>query len=180
MSGADRILAAVKATRSLLSTLDDCRTSRAKPAHPRMQEFSDEHEIMKSKRVLSLAQCILMAEAARAEAERLACRVTISVVDDGGHVMLTQRMDGASPMSGRVAPEKATMAAHARRETKLLEEMVNGGRAGLLSSSCLQGMIEGGVPVFLDEECIGALGISGAKAEQDTEIARAGVAGFRE
>jgi len=133
---------------------------------------------METKRVLSLAQCFVMAEAARAEAEHLGCSVTVSVVDDGGHVLLTQRMDGASPMSGHVAPEKASLAAHARRETKLLEEMVNGGRAGLLSSPWLQGMIEGGVPLFIDGKCIGALGVSGAKAEQDTLIARAGVAGF--
>ncbi len=134
---------------------------------------------MKYKPVLSLAQSLDIAGAAHAEAERLGCRVTVAVVDDGGHVLLTQRMDGASPMSGRVAPEKATMAALARRETKLLEDMVNGGRAGLLSSPTLHGMIEGGVPVMLEGECIGAVGISGAKAEEDTRIARAGVAAFR-
>ena len=134
---------------------------------------------IKYKPVLSLAQCLEIARAAQAEAVRLDCRVTIAIVDDGGHILLTQRMDGASPMSGRVAPDKATMAAHARRETKLLEDMVNGGRAGLLSSSVLQGMIEGGVPVMLDGVCIGAVGISGAKAEEDTQIARAGSAAFR-
>lgn len=120
-----------------------------------------------------------MALAARSEAERLGCRVTIAVVDDGGHIMLIERMDGASPMSGFVAPEKATMSAHARRETKLLEDMVNGGRAGLLSGSSLKGMIEGGVPVIFEDQCIGAIGISGAKADDDTRIARAALASFR-
>jgi uncharacterized protein GlcG (DUF336 family) len=133
---------------------------------------------MKSKSILSLAQCREMANAAEDEAVRMACIVSIAIVDDGGHLLLQIRMDGASPMSGHVAPSKARMSAYGRRETRLLEEMVNGGRMGLLSSSMLEGMIEGGVPLIFEDQCIGAVGVSGAKPDEDTRIARAAVAAF--
>jgi glc operon protein GlcG len=141
--------------------------------------MTNPNRVMEYKPILTLAQSQDMAQAAMAEAKNLGCCVTIAIVDDGGHILIIQRMDGASPMSGQVAPEKATLAANARRETKLLEGMVNGGRLGLLSSPNLQGMIEGGVPVMHEGQCVGALGVSGAKPEEDTQIARAGVAAFR-
>ncbi len=119
-----------------------------------------------------------MATAAESEALRLGCAVSIAIVDDGGHLLLQIRMDGASPMSGHVAPSKARMSAYGRRETRLLEEMVNGGRVGLLSSSMLEGMIEGGVPLMFDDQCIAAVGVSGAKPDDDTRIAKAAVAAF--
>ncbi len=133
---------------------------------------------MLTKNILSLAQCRQMADAAEAEALRLGRAVSIAIVDDGGHLLLQIRLDGASPMSGHIAPSKARMSAYGRRETRLLEDMVNQGRLGLLSSPMLEGMIEGGVPLFVAQQCIGAIGVSGASAQEDTHIAMAGLAAF--
>lgn len=130
------------------------------------------------KPVLALDACMSMAEAARQEAARCGAAVSIAIADDGGHLLLMMRCDGASPMSGDVAPSKARLAATARRETRLLEDMVNQGRAGLLSEPTLRGMIEGGVPLMVDGHCIGAVGVSGGTALQDTRIAKAAVAAF--
>jgi len=134
--------------------------------------------MMKTKPLLSLEQCRQLVTAGEFEAVRQNCQVSIAVVDDGGHVMIHIRMDGASPMCGLVAPSKARMAAHGRRETKILEDMVNKGRLGFLSDPSLAGMIEGGIPLMFEGHCIGAVGVSGARAEQDTLIATAAIGAF--
>ena len=131
---------------------------------------------MDVKPVLSLVHCRQMVTAAEDAAELLGCKVSIAMADDGGHPLFLVRLDGASPMSAHVAPAKARMAAIARRDTKLLEDMVNSGRFALLSSPVLDGSIEGGVPVLLDGVCLGAIGVSGARPEHDTQIAKAAVA----
>lgn len=134
---------------------------------------------MKTKPILLLAQCRQVAEAAEAAALRDGCAVSIAIVDDGGHLLLHLRLDDGSPMSAHVAVEKARMAALARRETKLLEDAVNEGRPSLLSSAALKGLIEGGMPLIVDGCCVGAIGVSGAKVEQDTRLAAAGIAALR-
>jgi uncharacterized protein GlcG (DUF336 family) len=116
--------------------------------------------------------------AAAAEAEALANRwaVTIAVVDDGGHLLWLQRLDGAAPISAQIAPAKARTAAVGRRESKVYEDMINQGRVSFLSAPALHGMLEGGVPIVVDGDCLGAVGVSGVKSGEDAQIARAGIA----
>ncbi len=116
--------------------------------------------------------------AAAAEAEALAHQwaVTIAVVDDGGHLLWLQRLDGAPPVSAHIAPAKAHTAALGRRESKGYEDIINGGRTAFLSAPAIEGMLEGGLPVVVQGHCIGAVGVSGVKSTEDAQIARAGIA----
>lgn len=131
---------------------------------------------MKSKAVLEFSDLQAMASAAAAEATRNAWAVTIAIVDDGGHLLHLQRLDGAAPISAHIAPAKASTAAMGRRETKVYEDMINGGRVSFLSAPDLKGMLEGGVPIMKDGQCLGAIGVSGVKSTEDAQIARVGMA----
>ena len=130
---------------------------------------------MQSKAVLSSSEVNRLLAAARAEAERNQWAVTIVVVDDGGHPLALERLDGCAPISAYIATEKARSSALGRRETKAYEDMINGGRAAFLSAP-LTGMLEGGVPVMIDGQVVGAVGVSGVKSAQDAQIAKAGAA----
>lgn len=131
---------------------------------------------MNTKPALELADLKLIAAAAEAEALKNEWRVSIAIVDDGGHLLWLQRLDGAPPISAHMAPAKASTAAVGRRESRLYEEMINGGRTAFLSAPDLAGMLEGGVPILKDGQCIGAVGVSGVKSSEDAQIARAGIA----
>jgi uncharacterized protein GlcG (DUF336 family) len=131
---------------------------------------------MKSKAVLEFSDVQAVASAAAAEATKNAWAVTIAIVDDGGHLLHLQRLDGAAPISAHLAPAKANTAAMGRRETKIYEDMINGGRFSFLSAPDLKGMLEGGVPIMKDGQCMGAVGVSGVKSTEDAQIARAGLA----
>ena len=133
---------------------------------------------MKSKAVLEFADVKLIAAAAEAEALNNSWAVTIAIVDDGGHLLHLQRLDGAPPVSALIAPAKAHTAAMGRRESKVYEDQINGGRVSFLSAPAIQGMLEGGVPIIKDGQCLGAVGVSGVKSSEDAQIARAGMAGI--
>ena len=130
---------------------------------------------MQSKQVLTLDDARKIAAAAEAEAKANNWAVTIAVVDDGGHLLWLQRLDNAAPVSSYIAPAKAKTAALGRRETKVYEDMINNGRVSFLSAPELEGMLEGGVPVMVDGQCAGAVGVSGVKSSEDAQIARAGI-----
>lgn len=130
---------------------------------------------MKTRHALELADIKAAAAAAEAEALKNQWAVTIAIVDDGGHLLWLQRLDGAAPISAHIAPAKATTAALGRRESRLYEEMINGGRMSFLSAPDLKGMLEGGVPIIKDGQCIGAVGVSGVKSAEDAQIARAAI-----
>lgn len=135
---------------------------------------------MKTKSVLELADVKRIAAAAEAEALRNQWAVSIAVVDDGGHLLWLQRLDGAAAISAQIAPAKAHTAALGRRESKIYEDIINGGRTSFLSAPTLQGMLEGGVPILRDGQCIGAVGVSGVKSSEDAQIARAGIAALQD
>jgi glc operon protein GlcG len=135
---------------------------------------------MKQKPLLTLDDVKRIAAAAEAEATANQWAVSIAIVDDGGHLLWMQRLDGAPPMSAHMAPAKARTSALGRRESRLYEEMINQGRTAFLSAPLLDGMLEGGVPVMVDGHCAGAVGVSGVKSEQDAQIARAGIAALGE
>ena len=128
---------------------------------------------MKSKAVLSQTEVSQILAAARTEAQTNQWAVTIVIVDDGGHPLALERLDGCAPIGAYIATEKARTSALGRRESKGYEEMVNGGRHAFLSAPLLTSL-EGGVPIIVDGQVIGAVGVSGVKAEQDAQVAKAG------
>jgi len=131
---------------------------------------------MDTKPYLSLADVKRIAAASEAEAQANQWAVVIAIVDDGGHLLWLQRLDGAAPISAEIAPAKARTAALGRRESKVYEEMINQGRTSFLSVPALEGMLEGGVPILVNGQCVGAVGVSGVKSSEDAQIARAGIA----
>jgi glc operon protein GlcG len=134
---------------------------------------------MKTKPVLSLADVQTILAAAEKHAVENKWPVTISVVDDGGHLLGLQRLDGAAPISAQISPAKARTAALGRRESRIYEETINQGRTSFLSAPGLEGMLEGGVPIVADGQVVGAVGVSGVKSTEDVEVARAGIAALK-
>lgn len=130
---------------------------------------------MHHKAVLSQNEVAQILQAARSEAQQQGWAVAIAVVDDGGHPLALERLDGCAPIGAYIATEKARSAAIGRRETKGYEDMVNGGRSAFLSAPMITSL-EGGVPVLVDGQVVGAVGVSGVKAEQDAQVAKAGIA----
>jgi glc operon protein GlcG len=130
---------------------------------------------MKTKPFLTNDDARRIAAAAEAEATQHGWAVTIAIADDGGHLLWLQRLDGAAPISAQIAPAKARTAALGRRESRIYEEMINQGRVSFLSAP-MEGLLEGGVPIVVDGQCIGAVGVSGVKSTEDAQIARAGIA----
>jgi uncharacterized protein GlcG (DUF336 family) len=131
---------------------------------------------MNTRPVLSLADVKRIAAAAEAEATANRWVVTIAIVDDGGHLLWLQRLDGAAPLSAHIAPAKARTSALGRRESAVYEEIIKGGRTAFLSVPEIEGLLEGGVPILVDGHCLGAVGVSGVKSNEDAQIAKAGIA----
>lgn len=130
---------------------------------------------MKTKPILTLDDARRMAAAGEAEARKNNWNVVIAICDDGGHLLLLHRLDGVAPISAYIAPEKARSAAMGKRESKVYEDMINQGRTSFLSAP-LQGMLEGGVPIVVDGQVVGAVGVSGVKSSEDAQIAKAAIA----
>jgi glc operon protein GlcG len=130
---------------------------------------------MKTKPVLTLEDVKKIAAGAEAEAVKNQWAVTIAIVDDGGHLLWLQRLDGAAPVSAWIGPQKAITAAIGRRESAVYEKMVNEGRMSFLSVAPVT-PLEGGVPIVVDGQYVGAVGVSGVKSAEDVQIAKAGIA----
>jgi glc operon protein GlcG len=131
---------------------------------------------MHTKPCLNHDDVVTILNAARAEALQNSWAVSIAVVDDGGHLLGHYRLDGAPPMSARMAPAKARTAAMGRKETKVYEDVINNGRTAFLSAPDLDGLLEGGVPIIVGGQVVGAVGVSGVKSVEDAQIAKAGIA----
>ncbi|EPD38545.1 hypothetical protein HMPREF9701_03650 [Delftia acidovorans CCUG 274B] len=136
----------------------------------------DNCNLMKTKHELELADVKAIAAAAEAEALKNKWAVTIAIVDDGGHLLWLQRLDGAAAVSAHIAPSKARSAALGRRDTKGYEDMINNGRTAFLSAPTVDGLLEGGVAIMKDGQCLGAVGVSGVKANEDAQVASVGIA----
>ena len=130
---------------------------------------------MKTKHFLELADAQRIIEAASTHARSKGWPVTICVADDGGHLLALARLDDAAPFTVSMAMAKANTAALGRRDSGLFEEAINKGRTALTTAP-LTGLLEGGVPVLVEGQCIGAVGVSGVKSAEDAETARAGIA----
>lgn len=124
-----------------------------------------------AKRVLTLAEARIVAAAAEAEAKRLNAGGAIAVVDDGGHAVLLVRLDNSFPAGAAVAIEKARTAATFRRPTRDFEDAIRNGRTALLGVNVMT-PLQGGVPIVVEGQVVGAVGVSGAaSAQQDDQIA---------
>ncbi|XKE44846.1 heme-binding protein [Halomonas organivorans] len=130
---------------------------------------------MQTKAILGLSEVNALLDAAQREAEANGWKVTVAVTDDSGELLGLRRLDGASPMTAMISAQKARSASLSHKETQVFERMINEGRNAFLSAP-LQGLMEGGVPVEVDGRVIGAVGVSGVKADQDAQVARASIA----
>jgi len=124
---------------------------------------------------LTLEAARVALSACEAAAREGGWRVVIAVVDDGGHAILLERLDGAQWSSIDTALNKARAAVAWKRPTRMLEESVNGGRFAFLSITQGMAVLQGGVPIEIDGQVLGAIGVSGVKAADDEVIALAGV-----
>ncbi|WP_024303694.1 heme-binding protein [Pseudogulbenkiania sp. MAI-1] len=129
---------------------------------------------MRDSKILTLDEVKRIAAAAEAEAAAQGWAVSIAVCDAGGHALWLQRMDGAPLMSAAVAPEKARTCVLSGKPSKAFEDMVNNGRFAALAMPVVP--LEGGEPIVVGGLVIGAVGVSGVKAGEDAQVARAGVA----
>ena len=129
---------------------------------------------MKPTYKLMLDEVKLAAAAAEAEAIAHGWAVSIALCDAGGHALWLQRMDGAPLMSAAVAPEKARTCVLSGKPSKAFEDMVNNGRFAALAMPVVP--LEGGEPIVFGGNVVGAVGVSGVKAGEDAQVARAAIA----
>ncbi len=128
---------------------------------------------MYTKPALTLADARAILEAARAKALSQQWNVVIAILDEGGHLLLLERMDHTQLGSIQVAQEKARTAFMFRRSSKVMEDTILGGRVNMLA---LPGAtpVEGGLPLMAQGQIIGAIGVSGVKSFEDGQVAQAG------
>ena len=134
---------------------------------------------------LSLAGARKVIAGAEAKAGQAGWKMNVAVVDDGGHLLAFERMDGARPASVATATTKAVTAATYRQATGPLGGA--GSSPDVLLNVSLQNAsggkittLLGGIPIVVDGQVIGAVGVGGGSGEQDAEVAKAGVAAFLE
>jgi uncharacterized protein GlcG (DUF336 family) len=129
---------------------------------------------MKTKPVLTSEDCDKIYAACRAEALKNKWNVTVAIVDDGGHLLLLKRMDGVAPVTAEIAELKSRSAAISRRSTKVSEDRIAAGRVALLRMPPLP--VQGGVPIMVQGDCVGAVGVSGVQSHEDEQVCNAGIA----
>ena len=127
---------------------------------------------MKTKPCLTLDECKKMIAACEAEARRNKWEVVIAILDDGGHLLMLERMDGATPANAEIAVQKGRSAAISRRSTKMWEDRIKDGRLSVLKMPVLP--VQGGIPIMYQGECVGGIGVSGVQSHEDEQIAQAG------
>ena len=126
-----------------------------------------------TRKALTLAGADAVARAAEAEATKRGAKVVIAVVDDGGNLIVLRRLDHTQVASVNVGIDKARAAAVFRRPSKVLEDQVREGRVGALQ---LAGgaALQGGLPITVADQVVGAIGVSGETPGEDEAIAMAG------
>jgi len=129
---------------------------------------------MRSKHSLAEDDVAKMAAACQAEAKSNKWAVSIAIVDDSGHLMMAQRLDGAGLQTPDIALMKARTAALTRTPTAKLEQSAKDRPTTMAIGGRLP--VQGGVPIFYEKECVGAIGVSGAQSQEDEQVANAGVA----
>src|SRR3954470_24158204 len=124
--------------------------------------------------VLNQAGAQTLLQAAKERAEQQHAPSAIAVVDPAGDLLAFQRMDGVRPASADLAIEKARTAARLQRPTAEIEDNINQGRTAFVTADIVA--LRGGMPVRVNGEVVGAVGIAGLSKETDTEIAKTAAA----
>lgn len=132
------------------------------------------HAQLATKKALTLEAAKKIAAAAQAEARKNNWNVVISIVDDGANLLYLERMDGTQIGSVEIAQMKARTAIKMKRPSKVIEDMIAGGRNAVLKLPDVLG-VEGGLPLVVEGQFLGAIGVSGVTSAQDGQIAAAGV-----
>lgn len=127
-----------------------------------------------STKFITLKGAQTMMAAAEAEAARNGWKVAIAIVDASGQLLMFQKLDGTQSGSVNIAQAKARTAAQFMRPTKVLEDVVTGGRTAFLAAEGVL-PLQGGVPVIAEGVCVGAVGVSGVMSNQDEQVATAAV-----
>ncbi len=130
------------------------------------------------KKVISLEAAKTMAAAAEAAARSRSVGVVIAIVDDGGHLILLQRLDDTQVASVQVGIGKARTAAIYRRPSKVFEDQIKAGRVAALALADST-PLQGGIPIILHGKVVGAIGVSGDTPQVDEDIALAGASAFK-
>jgi glc operon protein GlcG len=128
---------------------------------------------VRTKVCLTLEDAARIVSACKVEAAKNKWNVSVAVVDDGGFLVHLERLDGAVPQSAMVATYKAQTAAATRTPTKTLEDIVKERPATVAFPGRVA--VQGGLPIVHQGECVGAVGVSGAKSHEDEQIAAAGL-----
>jgi glc operon protein GlcG len=129
---------------------------------------------MRNRPTLTASDVQKMVAACKSEATKNKWNVSIAVVDDAGYVLYLERLDGAGPVTAEVATEKAVTAARTRRPSKFWEDRIKERPSFMKFPGVLP--LQGGVPVMYQNECVGAIGVSGVQSHEDEQIAYAGAA----
>jgi len=129
---------------------------------------------MKNRPELTLEDCNRIMEGSVSEARKNNWNVAIAILDDGGHLLHFERMDGATPANAAIAVEKGRTAAMSRRTSGNWEERIKAGRTAILKMPGIL-PVQGGVPIVVDKVCVGGVGVSGVQSHEDEQIAQAGI-----
>lgn len=130
---------------------------------------------MDTRPTLDTQEVTTLLNAAVAEAVHNGWRVSVAVVDEGGHLLAFRRLPGATPSSAKIAIDKARSAALTQRPTRFFADMLSAGQHGAASLHDVVPM-PGGLPLLHEDHCLGGIAASGVKADFDEQIASAGVA----
>ena len=129
---------------------------------------------MKMKPVLTATELDPMLASARRQAQALGLGMSIAIVDDGGYPLRVERLDGAGVLTPSVALAKARTAALMRAASRVLEERIATEPALLRLTDYLP--MAGGLPIMVEGVCVGGIGVSGGKPDDDEGVGRAGLA----
>jgi glc operon protein GlcG len=127
---------------------------------------------------LTVADAIHVLNNCKDEAKKNAWKIAVAVCDDGGHLMVFERGDDVPQISSGIAINKARTAAMGRRNSGIYEDQINSGRGALVTAPEVKALMKGGVPITFQGFCIGAVGISNLKPNEDENVAVAGIAKF--
>ena len=132
---------------------------------------------MRNKPCLTAADVNTMMAACLAEAEKNKWNVSVAIVDESGFLLGFQRMDGAPPISTEVSFGKARTSALTKRPSKFFEDRVKERPAFVNFPAGI--LIQGGLPIVHQNECVGAIGVSGVQSHEDEQIAQAGISALK-
>ena len=128
---------------------------------------------MRYKPVLTLDDAKKMLAAGEAEAIKNHWNIVIAILDDSAILVALHRMDGARPGNPEIAIQKARTSALTQRSSKIWEDWVNGGKISSTTMPLLT--VRGGLPIIVDGECLGSIGVSGVASHQDEQVGMAAI-----